>query len=69
MKRKVSFILVLSSLGILLTGCSVKDTAKKGKNFLKRIVNKGFSILDKFFENDKPSRTSSGVEYTLLLRK
>ena len=69
MKKRAAFLLVISSVGILLTGCTVRGGVRKGKDLLKKVWNKGISILDKFFANDKPTKTASGIEYTISYHK
>lgn len=60
MKKRASLLLLLSGLGIVLTGCSAKETLKtvlrKGKEIVKTGVEKTVEALDNFFEESNPDK-------------
>lgn len=60
MKKRAALLLLLPALGVMMAGCSPKETLKsalrKGKEIVKTGVEKTVEALDNFFEESNPDK-------------
>ena len=58
MKKRAALLLLLPALGVMMAGCSPKETVKsvlrKGKEIVKTGINKTVEALDNFFADSNP---------------